>query len=177
MTIVHPRPFGQRYAFVVVGLIFLTLLVAAGLRATPGVLIVPLEHAFGWSRAVISLAAAIGIFLYGLAGPFAAAAMQRFGIKRTILGALLLMSASTAASSFMTQPWHLIATWGLLSGIASGCLASVLGATVVNRWFATNRGLVMGLLTASTATGTLIFLPGLAAIVEAFGWRAVVLTV
>jgi len=177
MTIAHPRPFGQRYAFVVVGIVFLTLLVAAGLRATPGVLIVPLEQAFGWSRAVISLAAAIGIFLYGLAGPFAAAVMQRFGIKRTILGALLLMSASTAASSFMTQPWHLIATWGLLSGIASGCLASVLGATVVNRWFATNRGLVMGLLTASTATGTLIFLPGLAAIAEAFGWRAVVLTV
>src|SRR6266567_2376711 len=126
---------------------------------------------------VISSSAAIGIFLYGLAGPFAAAVMQRFGIRRTVLGALALMSASTGASYFMTTPWQLFLTWGLLSGIGSGAVANVLGATIVNRWFTTNRGLVMGLLTASTATGTLIFMPGLAALVEWGGWQPVVLTV
>ncbi len=110
-------------------------------------------------------------------GPFAAALMQSFGLKRTLVLALLLMSAATAASSFMSQPWHLIVSWGILSGLGSGCVAMVLGATVVNRWFVSHRGLVMGLLTASTATGTLIFLPGLAAIAEAAGWRGVVLTV
>ncbi|HEX6958019.1 MAG TPA: MFS transporter [Ferrovibrio sp.] len=168
---------GQKYAFVVVGVIFLSLLSAAGLRAAPGVLILPLEGAFGWSREIISAAAAIGIFLYGLMGPFAAALMQSFGIKRTLVLALLLMSASTALSSFMSAPWQLIATWGVLSGIGSGCVAIVLGATVVNRWFVSHRGLVMGILTASTATGTLIFLPGLAALAEAGGWRWVVLAV
>jgi predicted MFS family arabinose efflux permease len=119
---------------------------------------VPLERAFGWDRGTISTAAATGIFLYGLVGPFAAAIMQRFGIKRTLMGALVLI-------------------WGVFSGLASGCVTPVLGAAVVNRWFITNRGLMMGLLTASTATGTLIFLPGLAAIAEYEGWQYVVLTI
>jgi predicted MFS family arabinose efflux permease len=103
--------------------------------------------------------------------------MQRFGIRRTVLGALALMSVSTALSYFMTTPWQLFMSWGLLSGIGSGAVANVLGATIVNRWFTTNRGLVMGLLTASTATGTLIFMPGLASLVEWGGWKPVVLTV
>lgn len=174
---VSPRPFGPNYAFVVVAVIFLALLASAGLRATPGVLMLPLQKAFGWDVSVISSSAAVGIFLYGLAGPFAAAVMQRFGIRRTVLGALALMSASTAISSFMTAPWQLFMSWGLLSGIGSGAVANVLGATIVNRWFTTNRGLVMGLLTASTATGTLIFMPGLASLVEWGGWKPVVLTV
>lgn len=177
MNMVRQRPFGQRYAFVVAGVVFLSLLAAAGLRAAPGVLILPIESAFGWSRDTISLAAAIGIFLYGLTGPFAAALMQSFGIRRTLIGALLVMSASTAASYFMTAPWQYVATWGVLSGVASGAVSMVLGATIVNRWFVTNRGLVMGLLTASTATGSLVFLPGMAALAEWQGWRAVVIAV
>ncbi len=168
------RKLGQNYAYVVAGVVFLALLVAAGLRSAPGVMIVPLERAFGWSRDVISLSAAIGIFLYGLAGPFAAALMQRFGIRRVLVAALALMAVSTAASSAMTRPAHLMLTWGVLSGVGAGCVAVVLGAAVVNRWFATNRGLMMGLLTASTATGTLIFMPLLAALAESGGWRPVV---
>lgn len=168
---------GPRYAFVVVGLTFVSLLTAAALRSAPGVLIVPWQKAFGWDRGTISLAAAIGIFLYGLVGPFAAALMQTLGVRKTLVGALMLMAASTLASAFMTQPWELIATWGVFSGVASGCVAMVLGATIVNRWFVTRQGLMMGLLTASTATGTLIFLPGMAAIAEAGGWKPVVLTI
>src|SRR5215813_9083642 len=177
MHIVRKRPFGQNYAFVVVGVVFLALLAAAGMRSAPGVLLQPLEQAFGWSRSVTSFSAGLGIFLYGMVGPFAAALMQTFWVRRTLICALILMSASTAASAFMTQPWHLILTWGVLSGLGTGCVAMVLGATIVNRWFTTNRGLVMGLLTASTATGTLIFTPGLAALVEWGGWKPVVLTV
>ncbi len=176
-TVISRRPFGQKYAFVVVAVIFLALLSAAGMRSTPGVLMVPLEKSFGWSRDIISISAATGIFLYGLAGPFAAAVMQRFGIRRTVLCSLALMSSSIGLSYFMTEPWHLFLTWGLLSGLGSGAVANVLGATIVNRWFTTNRGLVMGLLTASTATGTLIFMPGLAALTEWGGWKPVVLTV
>lgn len=171
------RPFGRNYAFVVIAVTFLALLSAAGLRSTPGVLMLPLQKSFGWSLDIISISAAVGIFLYGLAGPFAAAVMQSFGVRRTVLCALALMSVSTGMSYFMTQPWQLFMSWGLLSGIGSGAVANVLGATIVNRWFTTNRGLVMGLLTASTATGTLIFMPGLAALTEWGGWQPVVLTV
>ena len=145
-------------------IIFLALLAAAGLRSTPGVLMVPWGQAFGWSRGTISFAAATGIFLFGLTGPFAAAAMQRFGIRATVMAALALMSLSSTASLFMTQPWQLMLTWGVVSGIGSGCVTNVLSATIVNRWFVTNRGLVMGLFAASTSTGTLIFLPALSAI-------------
>jgi MFS family permease len=177
MNIARMRPFGQKYAFVVVGVVFLSLLAAAGLRSTPGILILPLEEAFGWSRGITSFSAGLGIFLYGMVGPFAGALMQSFGIRRTLMAGLAVMSAATAASVFMTEPWHLVLTWGLFSGLGSGCVAMVLGATVVNRWFTTNRGLVMGLFAASTATGTLIFMPGLAAIAQAGGWQPVVLTI
>jgi MFS family permease len=168
---------GPRYAFVVVGVIFMALLVGAGLRATPGVLLQPLERAFGWTRGQTSLAAAIGIFLYGLVGPFAAALMQTFGVRRVLVLALLLMSAATGLSALMTEHWQLIATWGVMSGLGTGCVTVVLGATIVNRWFVTHRGLVMGLLTASTATGSLIFIPGLAMLATTYGWQTVVLTV
>ncbi len=171
------RRLGQNYAFVVVAVIFLSLLAAAGLRSAPGVLILPLERTFGWSRATISFAAGLGIFLFGLMGPFAAALMQRYGIRRTLMGALALMAFSTALSLMMSQPWHLIVTWGLLSGLGSGCVTAVLGAAVVNRWFAVRRGLFMGLLTASSSTGTLVFLPAFAAIADAGGWKPVAVTV
>ena len=177
MTIAQFRPFGQRYAFVVVAVIFLSLLIAAGLRSSLSVMMLPLEDAFGWRRDVISLAAAVGIFIYGLAGPFSAALMDRIGLRRTLLWALLLMSGSTALSLLMTEPWHLIATWGLLSGIGSGAVATVLGATIVNRWFKTNRGLVMGLMSASAATGLLVFLPLLATLAEHGGWKPVAIAV
>jgi len=178
MSLSRPSPpfprLGQRYAFVVVGVIFFCLLISAGLRATPGVLLVPLHESFGWSRSSISLAAAVGIFFYGLMGPFAAAAMERFGLRRVLLSALLVMAGSSAASAYMTQSWHLLLAWGVFSGMASGAVAVVLGATVVNRWFAARRGLMMGLLTASTATGNLLFLPVLAGLAASGDWTRVV---
>jgi MFS family permease len=162
------------YAWVVAAVIFITLLAAVGIRATPSVLIVPLEHAFGWSRGVISFAIALNIVLYGLMGPFAAALMQQLGIRRTVLLALALLAVSAGASAFMTSAWQLVLTWGLAIGLGSGVTALVLGATVVNRWFAKQQGLVMGVITASTATGQLVFLPMLAAVAEKAGWRPVV---
>jgi len=161
------------YAWIVVATIFLVLLGAAGIRATPSVMIVPLEHEFGWSRTTISFAISVNIALYGLIGPFSAAAMQRYGIRRMVLGALLLLSVGTALSTQMSLPWHMVAAWGLLVGVGSGVAANTLAATVVGRWFETRRGLAMGLLTASSATGQMVFLPLMAWMVGQFGWRSV----
>ena len=177
MKSARPHPLGARYAFVVAGLTFCALLVSAGLRAAPSVLMLPVQADFGWSRAGVAATAALGIFLYGLVGPFAAALMQTVGIRRTLLGGLTLMSVSTFASLWMTQPWQYLLTWGVFSGLGTGAVASVLGAAVVSRWFATRQGLVMGLLTASTATGALIFLPWMAHLSEGGGWRPVVIFV
>lgn len=173
----HRRASGQNYAFVVVAITFVALLVSAGLRSAPGVLIRPLEANFGWDRPTVSLAAAVGIFLYGLIGPFAAALMQTIGIRRAMIGGLALMAVAALTSLGMTESWHYILTWGVLSGVGSGVIAPVLGATVVNRWFATHRGLVMGLLTASAATGALVFLPFLAWLTRNGAWTPVALTV
>lgn len=165
------------YAWIVVAVVFLVLLAAAGTRATPSVMMVPLEHQFGWSRATISLAISVNIALYGLMGPFAAAAMQRFGVRPTLLAALGTMAAGVALSALMTHPWQMILIWGVMVGGATGVAALSLSAAVVTRWFTTHRGLAMGVLTASSATGQLVFLPFLAAIAEKHGWQPVVLVV
>ena len=175
--IMRSKALGQNYAYVVTAVVFVALIVAAGLRSAPGVLLTPWHAAFGWDRGTISFAAAVGIFLYGLAGPFAGALMQSIGVRRTLVGALVLMSLSTGLSVFMTRPWQLVASWGVFSGIASGGVAMVLAATVVNRWFVTRRGLMTGLLTASAASGTLVFLPVLAWIAQTWGWKPVVLCI
>lgn len=169
--------FNLHPAVIVVAITFLALLFSAGLRAAPGVMMLPLRLHFGWDLATISFSAGLGIFLYGLVGPFAAALMMSFGIKRTMLAGLALMALSTFASQWMTAPWHYVLSWGVLSGIGSGAVASVLGAAVVNRWFASRQGLVMGLLSASTATGALVFLPFLAWLSREGAWQPVALAV
>lgn len=165
------------YGWIVAAVTFLTLLAAAGVRSTPSVLMVPLEDEFHWSRATISGAVAVNILLYGLIGPFAAAIMERFGIRRTMICALTVIAFGVAMTPLMTQPWQLILFWGVVVGCGTGVTAMVLGATVVAHWFTERRGLVMGILTASTATGQLVFLPMLASFAETYGWRSVSLTV
>lgn len=165
------------YGWVVAAVTFVTLLGASGFRSAPGVLLVPLEHAFGWSRAAISTAVSVNLVLYGLAGPFAAAAMVRFGLRRVVLLSLLAVAAGSGLTVFMTEPWQLVLLWGVVVGAGTGCMAVVLAASVATRWFYDKRGLVTGILTAASATGQLAFLPLLALLVERSGWQAASLAV
>jgi sugar phosphate permease len=160
------------YAWIVAAVTFLILLATAGVRATPAILMVPLEHEFGWTRAAISGAIAINIALYGLIGPFAASLMSRYGLRRVVLSALALLAAAVALSSTMRTPWQLTLFWGVLVGSGTGVTALVLAAIVVNRWFDERRGLVLGILSAANATGQLVFLPLLAQTVTRHGWRS-----
>jgi MFS family permease len=164
MTRIHP-------AWRVGGATFLVLLVAAAIRATASVLIVPFEREFGWSRATISAAISVNLLLYGLMGPFCAAIAGRIGVRRTMAIAMSILAAALLLATAIAAPWHLVVLWGFLVGTGTGMVALVLGAVVVTRWFSKRRGLVMGALTASTATGQLIFLPLLARVAETDGWR------
>jgi len=163
--------------WIAVAVTFVTLMATAGFRSAPSVLIVPLEDAFGWSRSDISLAVAINILLFGLASPFAAALMEKFGIRKVVMLALSTVSFGAFLTIFIQAPWQLIATWGVIVGVGTGSMALVFAATVANRWFVAKRGLVTGILTAASATGQLIFLPGLSHLALTYGWKSVSITV
>src|SRR5438270_12683197 len=165
------------YAWVVVALTFLVVVVTAGVRAAPGVLIVPLETEFHWSRATISLAVGINLLCYGFIGPFAAAVMDRFGVRLTMTLALAATAAGVALSPAMQHAWQLILLWGVIIGLSTGFIGAYLAAYIAARWFRTREGLVVGLLTAANAAGQLVFLPSMAALVTYAGWRVMSLGV
>ncbi|MGE0877017.1 MAG: MFS transporter [Acidimicrobiia bacterium] len=165
------------YAWVVFAVTFVALLGAAGFRSAPSVLIVPLEDDFGWSRGAISLAVSVNLILFGLIGPFAAALMARFGLRRVVVTALVVISGGALATTQMTAVWQLVVLWGVVVGGGSGCMATVFAATVANRWFVAHRGVVVGVLTAAGATGQLVFLPLLSSLAEHHGWRTVSITI
>ncbi|MGJ4909281.1 MFS transporter [Bradyrhizobium sp. HKCCYLS2033] len=159
------------YGWVMVAVTFFTALVSAGTVGAPGVFIVPLQQEFGWSTAEISSALSIRFVLFGLMAPFAAALLNRYGLRNITLLAQLIVVTALLSSLAMSQVWHLVLLWGVVIGIGTGMTALVLGATIATRWFVARRGLVVGILTASVATGQLVFLPLLASLTERLGWR------
>ena len=178
MTVSQIRAAATRmhYAWIIAALTFAVLFLGAGVRAAPGVLIVPLESEFHWSRATISLAIGINLLLYGLVGPFAAALMDRFGVRRTMSLALALTAAAVALTAAMREAWQMVLLWGLVVGAGTGVIGSYLSAYMAARWFRVRQGLVIGVLTAANAAGQLVFLPTMAELATAAGWRAMSLT-
>jgi MFS family permease len=168
---------GIHYAWVVMAVVFLAMLVSAAALGLPGAFLRPINREFGWSTAQISSALAIRFFLYGLIGPFAAILLERYGVRRIVCTALCMIATGVLLVTRMTALWQLMLLWGLILGIGSGLTALVLAATVANRWFERRRGLVLGLLTASSATGQLLFLPLASALIVHFSWRVAVMPV
>jgi len=164
-------------AWLVAAVAFVALIGAAGFRATPGALITPLQDEYGWSRGTISLAVSVNLLLYGLTAPFAAALMNRFGIRPVVSCALLLVALGSGLTVFMTASWQLVLLWGVLVGLGTGSMALAFVATITGRWFVKQRGLVTGVLTAAGATGQLVFLPAVAWLAQHHGWRSASLVV
>lgn len=169
-----PTSTGGRFhpAWIVAAVTLGALVAAAAFRSSTGALIEPIEREFGWSRATTSGAVSLNLVLYGLIAPFAAALMEKWGVRRLVSGALVLIALASLATTFMTSPWQLWMLWGVVIGIGTGSMALVFGAIVANRWFAARRGLVMGIFSAASATGQLTFLPAVAWTAEHHGWRA-----
>jgi MFS family permease len=162
---------GIHYGWVVGAVAFLMLLTTAGAMGLPGALILPLDSEFGWGTAAISSALALRILLFGLMAPFAAALMNRYGLRNVAVVSTLLICLAFVGAALMREFWQMLLLWGLLVGVATGLTAMVFAATVANRWFVKRRGLVVGLLSASSATGQLVFLPLGAWLVTHMGWR------
>jgi predicted MFS family arabinose efflux permease len=158
-------------AWIVAAVTFLALIAAAAFRSSTGVLIEPVENEFGWSRAWTSGAVSVNLVLFGLTAPFAAALMERFGLRRVVCIALTLVALGSGLTLVMTQPWHLLVLWGFVVGFGTGSMALVFGAVVANRWFVARRGLVMGVFSAGSATGQLVVLPLVAYLATHWGWR------
>ena len=172
-TAAHQTPprRGLHPAWIVASVAFLALVGAAGFRAAPGVLMVPLQQEFGWSTTVLSAAVSINLVLFGLTAPFAAALMERFGIRAVTATALVLIGMGSALTVLVNQSWQILLTWGLLIGLGTGSMALVFAATIANTWFTKSRGLVIGILTAGSAAGQLVFLPFIAMLAQDPGWR------
>src|SRR3954454_2113597 len=177
----HPVPVTQivetrktarvHLAWVVAAVGFVTLIGAAGFRSVPSVLLDPLHEEFGWSHATISTAVSINLLLFGGVSPFAAALMDRLGLRKVVSGALVLIALGSGLTVFMTASWQLLLLWGLLVGVGTGSMSMTFVATITGRWFVKRRGLVTGILTAAGATGQLVFLPLIAHLAGAYGWR------
>ena len=164
-------------AWLVAIVTFWVLLASAAFRSSMGLMVVPFEDEFGWSRSAISLAVSVNLVLYGVTAPFAAAFMERFGVRQVVVGALALISLGTGLTLVMSQSWQLVLLWGLFVGLGVGATALVFGALVANRWFVKRRGLVIGIFGAAWATGQLVFLPIISRTIEVFGWRYASITI
>lgn len=171
MTTTRRRTRRLHPAWIVAAVAFLALVGAAGFRSAPSALLVPLETEFGWTRSELSVAVGVNILLFGLTAPFAAALMERFGIRRVVSIALLAIAAGAALSIFVTESWMLVLTWGVLIGLGTGSMALVFAAMIADRWFLRRKGLITGVLTAGSATGQLIFLPIIATVASGQSWR------
>jgi predicted MFS family arabinose efflux permease len=178
-TVTPQAPVRRRLhpAWLVAAVAFVALIGAAGFRAAPGVLMVPLQDEFGWSRGTLSTAVGVNLVLFGLTAPFAAALMDRFGLRRVTACALLVIAAGSGLTVFVDRSWQLVLTWGVLVGLGTGSMALVFAATVAQRWFVRRRGLVTGILTAGSATGQLVFLPVVAVVADHTGWRVASLVI
>ncbi|MFD3485839.1 MFS transporter [Streptomyces sp. NPDC058665] len=172
----RPRPRIHR-AWFVAGVTFVTIIGAAAFASLPGLLIDPLHSEFGWSRGEIGFAVSVNLALYGLTAPFAAALMDRFGIRRVVAVALTVIATGSALTVVMTAAWQMVLYWGVLVGLGTGSMALAFAATVTDRWFVARRGLVTGILTAAGASGQLVFLPLLSWLVQNHGWRPASITV
>lgn len=159
------------YSWIILIITFFSIIVAGIVRSSSGVFIVPFEDEFGWDRSIISLAFAISLFLYGISGPFMAALIEQIGLKKMMVIAMSTLLAGILLTFFMQEAWQLIIIWGIIIGLGSGLFLTVLSPYIANRWFEKRRGLAVGILTASTATGQLILLPVLAIVIENCSWR------
>lgn len=160
----------MHYSWIILAISFFSIIVAGIIRSSSGVFIEPFEQQFGWSRSMISFAFAVGLFLYGFSGPFMAAFVERFGLKKMMIYSMALLAVGLSLTFIMTKTWHLILIWGVMIGIGSGLFLTVLSTQVANRWFVKKRGLAVGILTAATATGQLVLLPVLATLIARYNW-------
>lgn len=165
------------YSWIILFVTFVSIIVAGIIRSSSGLFIIPFEEQFNWSRATISLAFAVGLFMYGFSGPFMAAFVEIFGLKRMMMYSMALLACGLALTFVMTAQWQLIIIWGVIIGIGSGLFLTVLSTQIANRWFVRHRGLALGLLTAATATGQLVLLPVLAILIEKYNWQTAILLI
>ncbi|GAA5435998.1 MFS transporter [Deinococcus aquaticus] len=174
----NPGPRGRLYyGWVVVAVTVVALLISAGARSAPGVFLLPMQGALGLDRGTLSVSASLGLLVFGLAAPLSGRLMDRFGPRRVATAGLLLLAVSFGLSTLARSALALQLSWGLLSGLGTGLVGSVLGATVATRWFVRRRGLVVGVFGAATSAGQLLFIPLLTAWAARIGWDGAALVI
>ena len=159
------------YGWIMVAVTATVALVTAGTRAAPGAFLLSMQADTGYSKTELSIAAGVGLLLYGLAGPLAGALMNRLGVKRVAAISVLTTATALVLTSLSHEIWQFAIFFGLVTGLSTGLVASSFGAMVASRWFVKHRGMVTGVFGASSSVGQLIFIPILAILATTIGWR------
>lgn len=159
------------YGWLMVALLFLYGVCSSAAMSIPGVLLVPISNDLGWSIGELSGPLGLRVTLFGLVAPFAGGLILLYGPRKMLTFSAALLMVGYGIAIFMTEKWELWLGLGIILGIAPGMTALVMATTIATRWFTARRGLVLGLLSAGSATGQLIFLAPAALIAQEYGWR------
>ncbi|WP_077212192.1 MFS transporter [Bacillus dakarensis] len=159
------------YSWFILAITFFSIIVAGIVVSSSGVFIDSFEKELGWDRSTISLAFGVCLLFYGVSGPFMAALIDVIGLKKMMMMSMVILLTGTVLTFFMTHSWQLLIIWGFIFGLGSSLLLTVISPYVANTWFEKRRGLAVGILTASMATGQLVLLPILASLIEKYSWK------
>ena len=147
------------------------LMITMGTRQSMGLYVGPLNTDTGLGIVSISLAMAIGQFVWGAIQPIAGAFADKFGPRPVLLTGLLILVLGSALTPFVSSQLGLILTLGLLTAIGSGaCSFSVLLSAVAQRMPATSRGTASGIINAGSSFGQFVFAPIIGKLIQWVGW-------
>jgi sugar phosphate permease len=162
----------RHYAWTILLLCFFAILCAQGVRLSFGAFVRPWEEAFDASRGTITLIGSLSFLVYGGSLPFVGRAVDRFGIRRTLVVSSLLVAAGLALSAAAQSPAQLALTYGIVASLGFGGASGVAASVAVTYWFTQRRGLAFALVEAGFGAGQLLLVPLALVAVASAGWRA-----
>jgi MFS family permease len=157
------------YGWIVLGAAFLIIMIGIGTMFSSGVFLIPLQEEFGWTRSEISLASFLNWITFGLFSFLCGTLSDRIGTRHVVIFGGAILGLSLILSGSIRQLWHLYLTFGLLGGIGVGAFYVPLSATAT-RWFSSNRGLALAIVSGGNGTGILAIAPFARYLISTYDW-------
>jgi len=160
------------YGWVIVGVTFVTMGISVNARTAFSLLLPPILHEHGWGRGVTAGAFSFGFIVSAGLSPTLGWLMDRHGPRAVMQLGVLMMGAGLMLASYVSAPWHLYATLGVLVGGGSVCLGYTGQSLFLPNWFVRRRGLAVSLAFAGVGIGSIVLLPWMQALMDRSDWRS-----